>query len=77
MPATTASPASSRRPSVLLALRNLAPAAAIGAAQGLLVAVVVQLAAGYDASAWWSFAGLAVVAGIAFAAVNQAASIAV
>ena len=63
---------SSRRPSVLLALRNLAPAAGIGAAQGLLVAVVVQLAAGYDASAWWSFAGLAVVAGIAFAAVNQA-----
>ncbi|MCG7413759.1 YhgE/Pip family protein [Microbacterium aurum] len=63
---------SSRRPSVLLALRNLAPAAGIGAAQGLLVAVVVQLAAEYDASAWWSFAGLAVVAGIAFAAVNQA-----
>ncbi len=63
---------SSRRPSVLLALRSLAPAAAIGAAQGLLVAIIVQLAAGYDAGAWWSFAGLAVVAGIAFAAVNQA-----
>lgn len=63
---------SSRRPSVLLALRALAPAAGIGAAQGLLVAVIVQLAAGYDAGAWWSFAGLAVVAGIAFAAVNQA-----
>lgn len=63
---------SSRRPSVLLALRALAPAAAIGAAQGLLVAVIVQLAADYDAGAWWSFAGLAVVAGVAFAAVNQA-----
>lgn len=63
---------SSRRPSVLLALRSLAPAAAIGAAQGLLVAVVVQLAAGYDAGQWWTFAGIAVVAGIAFAAVNQA-----
>ena len=53
-------------------MRALAPAAAIGALQGLLVAVIVQLAAGYDAGAWWSFAGLAVVAGIAFAAVNQA-----
>ena len=63
---------SSRRSSVLLALRAFAPAAAIGAVQGLLVALVVQLAAGYDAGAWWTFAGLAVVAGIAFAAVNQA-----
>lgn len=63
---------SSRRPSVLLALRSLAPAAAIGAGQGLLVAVVVQWAAGYEASAWWPFAALAVTAGIAFAAVNQA-----
>lgn len=63
---------SSRRSSALLAVRALAPAAAIGALQGLLVAVIVQLAAGYDAGAWWSFAGLAVVAGIAFAAVNQA-----
>ncbi|MFT3797215.1 YhgE/Pip family protein [Microbacterium sp.] len=63
---------SSRRPSVVLALRSLAPAAAIGAAQGLLVAVVVQFAAGYEAGAWWTFAGLAVVAGVAFAAVNQA-----
>lgn len=63
---------SSRRSSALLAVRALAPAAAIGALQGLLVAVIVQLAAGYDTGAWWSFAGLAVVAGIAFAAVNQA-----
>lgn len=63
---------SSRRSSALLAVRALAPAAAIGALQGLLVAVIVQLAAGYDTGAWWSFAGLAVVAGIAFAAANQA-----
>lgn len=63
---------SSRRSSVLLALRALAPAAAIGAAQGLLVAGVVQLAAGYDAASWWGFAGLAVTAGVVFAAVNQA-----
>ncbi len=63
---------SSRRPSALLALRSLAPAAAIGAGQGVLVAAVVQFAAGYDAGTWWTFAALAVVAGIAFAAVNQA-----
>jgi putative membrane protein len=63
---------SSRRPSAVLALRNLAPAAAIGAAQGLLVSVVVQWAAGYDWADWWVFAGLTVIAGVAFAAVNQA-----
>ena len=38
----------SRAPSALLALRGLAPAAALGAVQGLLVAGVVQLAASYD-----------------------------
>jgi putative membrane protein len=43
---------SSRRPSVLLALRSLAPAAGIGAAQGLLVAGVAQIAANYDAGTW-------------------------
>ena len=63
---------SSRRPSAVLALRNLAPAAAIGAGQGLLVAGVVQWAAGYDWADWSVFAVLAVVAGVAFAAVNQA-----
>jgi len=63
---------SSRRPSVLLALRSLAPAAGIGAAQGLLVAGVAQLAANYDAGTWFAFAGLAMVAGVSFAAVNQA-----
>ena len=62
----------SRRPSALLALRGLWPAAAIGAVQGVLVAVVVQLAASYDAGTWWAFAGLSVLAGVAFAAVNQA-----
>ncbi len=62
----------SRRPSALLALQSLAPAAVLGAVQGLLVAGVVQLAASYDGGTWWAFAGLCVVAGIAFAAVNQA-----
>ncbi|MDF2491717.1 MAG: hypothetical protein K0Q58_295 [Microbacterium sp.] len=63
---------SSRRPSGLLALRSFAPAAAIGAAQGALVAVVVQMAASYDWADWSVFAALCVVAGVAFAAVNQA-----
>lgn len=61
-----------REPSALLALRGFAPAAALGAAQGVLVAAIVQLAASYDWGQWWVFAGVSVVAGIAFAAVNQA-----
>lgn len=61
-----------REPSALLALRNFAPGAALGAAQGILVAAVVQLAASYEWGQWWVFAGVSVVAGIAFAAVNQA-----
>ncbi|MDY0908741.1 YhgE/Pip family protein [Microbacterium sp. CFBP9034] len=60
-----------REPSVLLALRGFAPGAALGAAQGLLVAGVVQLAASYEWGQWWAFAGVSVAAGIAFAAVNQ------
>ena len=62
----------SRRPSAMLALRALWPAAAIGAVQGVLVAAVVQLAASYDPGTWWAFAGLCVLAGVSFAAVNQA-----
>jgi putative membrane protein len=62
----------SRRPSVLLALQSLWPAAAIGAVQGLLVASVVQLAATYDVGTWSVFAAVCVLAGVAFAAVNQA-----
>jgi len=62
----------SRKPSALLALRAYAPAAGLGALQGLLVAGVVQLAASYSWGEWWAFAAVCVVAGIAFAAVNQA-----
>lgn len=62
----------SRSPSALLALRSLAPAAAIGAIQGLLVAGIVQISAGYDWGDWSIFAGISILAGIAFAAVNQA-----
>ncbi|QLD11251.1 YhgE/Pip domain-containing protein [Microbacterium oleivorans] len=63
---------SSRRPSVVLTLRAFAPAAVIGLVQGVLVAVVVQLAASYDPWTWAAFAGLAALAGVAFAAINQA-----
>ena len=62
----------SRAPSGLLALRTLAPAAGLGAVQGLLVAGVVQLAASYSWDLWVPFAFMSVVAGIAFAAINQA-----
>jgi len=72
MRAHTARTLTSRRPSAALTLRAFAPAALIGAAQGLLVSLVVQIIAGYDAAAWWVFAGTAVLAGIVFAAVNQA-----
>ncbi|MEV8251724.1 YhgE/Pip family protein [Microbacterium sp. NPDC076768] len=72
MRAHTARTLTSRRSSAALTLRAFAPAALIGAGQGLLVSLIVQIVANYDAAAWWSFAGTAVVAGIAFAAVNQA-----
>ncbi|WP_345800179.1 YhgE/Pip family protein [Microbacterium sp. AZCO] len=62
----------SRAPSAALAFRAFLPAAAIGALQGLLVAGVVQIAASYDWGTWSVFAALCVVAGVAFAAVNQA-----
>jgi len=72
MRAFTARALTSRRASGSLALRAFAPAAAIGAAQGLLVALVVEIVATYDPSRWWGFAGVAMLAGVAFAAVNQA-----
>ncbi|MFD5224573.1 YhgE/Pip domain-containing protein [Microbacterium sp. NPDC058342] len=62
----------SRRSSAAMVLRGFWPAAAIGAGQGLLISLTVQIVAGYDAATWWGFAGFAVLAGIAFAAVNQA-----
>ncbi|MBT2484919.1 MULTISPECIES: YhgE/Pip family protein [unclassified Microbacterium] len=72
MRAHTARTLTSRRSSAALTLRAFAPAALIGAGQGLLVALVVQIIAKYDAPAWWAFAGTAILAGIVFAAVNQA-----
>lgn len=70
--AHTARTLTSRRPSLSLALRGFWPAAVIGAVQGVLMAIIVQFVADYDAAAWWSFAGTAVLTGIAFAAVHQA-----
>ncbi|MFF2371445.1 YhgE/Pip domain-containing protein [Agromyces sp. NPDC058110] len=61
----------SRAPSALLALRGFAPAAALGALQGVLVAGVVQIAASYDLGEWLVFASICLAAGVAFAAVNQ------
>lgn len=72
MRAHTARTLTSRRSSATLTLRSFAPAALIGAGQGLLVSLVVQIIASYDAAAWWAFAGTAVLAGVVFAAVNQA-----
>ncbi|PRA82066.1 YhgE/Pip domain-containing protein [Microbacterium sp. MYb66] len=72
MRAHTARTLTSRRSSAALTLRAFAPAALIGAGQGLLVSLIVQIVAGYDAAAWWAFAGTAVLAGVVFAAVNQA-----
>ncbi|MFJ2370279.1 YhgE/Pip domain-containing protein [Microbacterium sp. NPDC087665] len=71
MRAHTARTLTSRRSSASLTLRAFWPAALIGAGQGLLVSLIVQIVASYDAAAWWSFAGTAVLAGVAFAAVNQ------
>lgn len=68
----TARTLTSRRPSIALALRAFAPAALIGAGQGLLVSLIVQIVAQYDAATWWVFAGTAVLTGVVFAAVNQA-----
>ena len=62
----------SRRSSIGLTLRGFWPAAALGAGQGVLVALIVQIVASYDQATWWGFAGIAVLAGVAFAAVNQA-----
>lgn len=70
--AVSARALTSRRASGLVALRGFAPAAIIGAAQGLLVAGVVQVASRYDWGDWALFALVCIAAGVAFAAVNQA-----
>jgi len=70
--AVSARSLTSRRPSGLVALRGFAPAAIVGAVQGLLVASVVQVASDYAWGDWAVFAMICLLAGVAFAAVNQA-----
>lgn len=62
----------SRHSSLALALRGFVPGAVIGVVQGLLVAGVVQIAGSYAWGEWFGFAALCVLAGVTFAAVNQA-----
>lgn len=51
--------------------RSTLPALVTGAAQGLVVGIAMPIALSLDASAFLSFAGLSVCAGIVFALVNQ------
>ncbi|MGW0893068.1 YhgE/Pip family protein [Saccharopolyspora sp. NPDC002578] len=62
----------STRSSFALALRQLRLPAVIGLAQGLLVAVVVGVSQDLSVGQWFGCAGLAMLAGVAFTAVNQA-----
>jgi putative membrane protein len=77
MRAHTARTLTSRRSSAWLTLGGFWPAAAIGAGQGVLVALIVQIVASYDAATWWSFAGTAVLAGVAFTGLIAASGSAV
>jgi putative membrane protein len=59
------------RSSTRIAFGGFLPAVAIGVAQGVLVAGIMQIALRLDAGHWFAFAGVAALTGIAFAAVNQ------
>ncbi|WP_431280288.1 YhgE/Pip family protein [Leifsonia poae] len=59
------------RASGRIALDGFVPAAAIGALQGVLVAGIMQFALNLDVGHWFGFAGIAIAAGVAFAAVNH------
>ena len=55
----------------LIAVDGLAPAAAIGVVQGLLVAGIMQPAMQLSVGAWFGFAAVSVAAAVCFAAVNH------
>ncbi|WP_426623710.1 YhgE/Pip family protein [Leifsonia sp. McL0607] len=55
----------------LIAADGLAPAAAIGVVQGLLVAGIMQPAMHLSVGAWFGFASVSVTAAVCFAAVNH------
>jgi putative membrane protein len=61
----------STRSSVALALQAFAPGALVGVVQGLAVAGVMAFALDLSAGGWAAFVTVTVLAGIAFAAVNQ------
>ncbi|RLP74542.1 YhgE/Pip domain-containing protein [Mycetocola tolaasinivorans] len=62
----------STRPSPLLALRAFWPGALLGAVQGLLVAAILSPLLKIEFGPWLGFAAIAMLAGVAFAATNQA-----
>jgi len=59
------------RASGRIAWDGFVPAAVVGALQGVLVAGIMQFALSLDAGHWFGFAGVAALAGVAFAAVNH------
>ncbi|MFF1572349.1 YhgE/Pip family protein [Leifsonia sp. NPDC058292] len=59
------------RASGRIAWDGFIPAAVVGALQGVLVAGIMQFALSLDAGHWFGFAGVAALAGVAFAAVNH------
>ncbi len=59
------------RSAVRLALGAAAPGAMVGAAQGVLVGAAMSVAVGLDPGSVAGFVGLATLAGVSFAAVNQ------
>ncbi|PSL38541.1 putative membrane protein [Labedella gwakjiensis] len=61
----------STRSSIALVLRSFAPAAIVGALQGVLVAGVLQLQLSFGVAEWFGFAALLALTGVAFAAVTQ------
>ncbi|MCL2453718.1 MAG: hypothetical protein FWD18_00200 [Micrococcales bacterium] len=61
----------STQPSWRLALRSLAPGALVGVVQGLGLTIILAPPLGLGAGDWLKVAVVAVVVGVAFAAVNQ------
>lgn len=62
----------STRSSVELALSSFVPAASVGGAQGALLSAAMAFALELTPGGWVAFTAVAVLGGIAFAAVNQA-----
>lgn len=63
---------SSTRGSFALTLRAYLPIGVIGAAQGILVAALLQPLLDLDVGSWFGFAGVAALVGVTFTSVNQA-----